>query len=677
MGLFQRLRDSGKKAGKVATQEVTNSALRTSPLYSNYENMFAQVRPLVDEMKAVRPYGIGRNGARLPITRTPELNVLDYPNEQMGWEDFIDTAFGTWLTESELNIHVWMDEKKNVFGYSILPVGSRISRGDGTSTFTVYSNGKSEVLADDEVMTLRYSRSPRSIDHGVAPASSVYVWAQIDDLTAQYERAYFENGAVPATITFIRSTTRTDYEKKRAALENGLKGAENKNKTIYVWRQTLDDESSRDEIEVKTIQGNNSTLSLKELIDIIDNRLNKSIGVSNFILGDDSSAKYDNAELSDRQFTKRRVFPALLSFWSQFQHELDRILGGLGYAIDFKLEIPELTDRLKVKADIASVNANTLTNLINAGARPSSVVDALELPEKWKAVADGIYSRALLNVQTAASSSQVAGAERPETATNDQLPSKATNDDIEIYKPVFSADERDEEDIYNTLMDIAKRIAKDDPDIDEKLAEASEQIFNILDGQGTAGGVEATARMLQIVGDTAITESIKGLEIKSAADISTMFVKDMKDRTDLVVSNFAGDTKKLVSSILNNRGEMTAKQIADEVYKALPRSRAESIARNETHYAFNAGRYAEDDQIQQKYGIKIELIWSAHMDGTTCDVCRAMDGKVVNLGESFPDHAMLDDGTDAHFEHSEYNDSGRQPNAHPNCRCTFKERIVK
>ena len=134
---------------------------------------------------------------------------------------------------------------------------------------------------------------------------------------------------------------------------------------------------------------------MAEIVDIVNDRLNKAVGVSNFILGDDSSAKYDNAELSDHQFTKRRVYPALVSFWNQFQHELDRLTGGIGYGISFDIEIPELTEREKAKAEIARIRGEALVNLISAGSSAEAAVQALDLPDTWTAAAQGVYNKGL------------------------------------------------------------------------------------------------------------------------------------------------------------------------------------------------------------------------------------------------------------------------------------------
>ena len=114
MSLWTNLKDAfRRKKSRDFARELTNQFFN-SPICSDYENLFAQVRPLIDEMKAVVPYGIGRNGARLPDARTPELSVLHDPNYDMGWAEFADLMFATWLTEDELDIHVWEKNGKVV-----------------------------------------------------------------------------------------------------------------------------------------------------------------------------------------------------------------------------------------------------------------------------------------------------------------------------------------------------------------------------------------------------------------------------------------------------------------------------------------------------------------------------------------------------------------------------------
>lgn len=674
MGMFDRVRNAvarvrGRNARRFA-QELTEQ-LRLSPLCSDYENLFAQVRPLIDEMKVVMPYGVGKNGGPLPLNRTPELAWLRNPNDDMGWAEFADAMFASWLTEDELDIHVWKDKRGNIEGYTVLPAGTRNYLGYGRWEWQVMTTDGLEIYTEDDVMRLRFSRSPRDLNKGVSPASAVRVWAQLDDLVAQYQRAYFENGAVPATITFIRASSEAKYLATRDELEHNTRGARNKNKTVYVWRQYDNDSGDeKDQIEVKTIQGNNSTLAIREIVDIINDRLNKSIGVSNFILGDDSSAKYDNAELSDHQFTKRRVYPALVSFWNQFEHELNRVVGGsIGYNITFDLEIPELTERERAKAEIARIRAESLVNLISAGASGAAAVKALKLPKSWQLAADGIWAKGLaskLESPISVDYSKPKQIEAPKAveATVDVKKDKLavqlhecqhTNDVLPPMAP-------QEKEVYDLIVALGKAIMQNDTstDVDATISKVIEALQ-----QDAQTGAEEGAKALKLLANKEIASEIANILKSNEVYTSEALKSRIAKRATEIVKGYADYTKNVVSEVLNTEG-ITANEIKERLGEMLPESRAELIARNETLYAIRSGRLEQDESLAQKYNLKVKLVWRTSNDGEVCDVCREMEGKETPLGKAFPNEV---DG----YEQNEWNDDGRIPDAHPNCRCYFDE----
>lgn len=712
MQWMSKLRDAWNRATSknartsVARQEI-GGEISLNPLCSTYENVFAQVRPLIDELKTVRPYGVGRNGARLPIARTPELQVLDYPNEEMGWAEFADLMFAMWLTESELNIHVWKNQRNKIYGYSILPVNSRVSLGNGSYYFeTTDASGKTIQLNPSEVMTLRYSRSPRNLSRGVSPASSAFIWAQVDDLLAQYQRAYLENGAIPASITIIRASTQEKYQKVRHDLEGQLKGANNRNKTIYLWKQMLDDGEELEQVEVKPIQGNNSTLAIKEIMAIVNDKLNKAYGVSEFILGNDASAKYDNAELSDRQFTKRRVFPALMSFWGQFQHELDRVLGGLGYAIQWDLEIPELTDRLKVKAEISQKNVENLTNLINAGSTARAAVKALGLSDEWLDVAYSLYNEKqrrqnaeTLNtilsqtpVQTSnqatpdnlAGSTQVddhpSGEENGEEKCHTCHHCNHTHDAKTHEEVTFTEAEKTEKIICDQLsLIIASAIndAMGDGIVltEDEMEEIRQSILSQLIDQADAGAQSGAEEIVgQLLGDVK-AEISEALE-NGGYHVSEDFQERLKQRVEILTSRLNTRAKEVAQGVLLGNKGLSANEIKRKLSDVMPTARAETIARNETVYAFRAGHLENDKYLAQKYNLKLRKIWRISDEGA-CDICKAMDGKTVSLDEAFPDSVTDKDGYQYSWEHSSWNDDGEIPSAHVNCHCRFETEVIR
>ena len=669
MGILDIFKDVKRKNNVKArdfAQELSYQFMQ-SPICSDYENLFAQIRPLVDAMKMVKPYGVGKNGAKLPYKRTPELELLDNPNDEMGWAEFADAMFCAWLSETELDIHVHWNKNGTIGAYTILPPQSRIYLGYGNWEWQVMTTDGMEVLTEADVMRLRFSRSPRDLQRGVSPASAVRVWAQIDDLISQYQKAYFENGAIPATITFITASTEEKYRRTRDELEHKLRGAKNRNKTVYAWRQFNNDTGeSADQIEVKTIQGSNSTLAIKDIVAIINDRLNKSVGVSNFILGDDSSAKYDNAELSDHQFTKRRVYPALVSFWNQFQHELERVLGtGLGYGISFDLAIPELTERKKALAEIHRIESETLVNLISAGASSASVVKALGLGDDWQAVADGIYTNKLSGDLMSPVSIDYEKPKQVE-ATVDKA-EKCEKKDAIKHKCTckHSLDElppmtKDEKMAYELLVELANAV-KDDKEVD--IDQVIDDMYSLLEADAKYGAVDG-AKALQLLADEDVAGEIAKLITKGDVYFSKSLAEKLRNRADMLVRGYHDYTKQVVSEVLNSTKGMTANEIKEKLSEVLPESRAELIARNETVYAIKSGRLEQDQELANKYGLKLDLIWRTSHDSKVCDVCAAMDGQVVPLGDAFTAVETQDGQT---WDATSWNDYGMIPDAHPNC----------
>lgn len=682
MGWINNLKDAIKrKKSRDFAQELSNQFF-LSPICSDYENLFAQVRPLIDEMKCIMPYGVTDRGTRLSENRTPELAWLKNPNDEMGWAEFADVMFATWLTEDELDIHVWRDKRDRIIGYTIIPPECRIYLGYGRWEWQVMTTEGMEVLDEEQVMRLRFSRSPRNIQKGVSPASAVRVWAQIDDLIAQYQRAYFENGAIPATITFITASSEEKYLNTRKELEGKLKGARNRNKTVYAWRQFDNDTGqSVDQIEVKTIQGNNSTLAIREIVDIVNDRLNKSIGVSNFILGDDSSAKYDNAELSDHQFTKRRVYPALMSFWNQFQHELDRLTGGLGYGISFDLEIPELTERTKAKAEIARIRGEALVNLISAGASGAAAIQALGLPDTWLAAANGIYSKGLAGELLSPIAIDY-GASAPAKSTVDEVkscPKELVADVIHGHNctchhsldalPEMTDDEKK---LYDMLIELAGEIIsqKEDIDIDKLIS----KMVDVLEEDANKGAIEG-AEALKLLADQDIANEIVKTITNGEVYISQSLRERIQMRASQLANGYADYTKQIVEDTLMSSETLTANEIRERLEEVMPRTRAEMIARNETVYAIKSGRLEQDEALAEKYGLQVKLVWRTSHDSKVCPVCAAMEGQEVDLGKAFVDSVDTDDGV-VSWEHNSWNDNGRIPDAHVNCRCYFDEVLV-
>ena len=165
--------------------------------------------------------------------------------------------------------------------------------------------------------------------------------------------------------------------------------------------------------------------------------------------------------------------------------------------------------------------------------------------------------------------------------------------------------------------------------------------------------------------------------------LSDEFYEKLDARTDELINSLADESKAIARSVLQNAEveNLTTSQIATRLSEAMPRARAELIARNETVNAFRAGRLENDQYLSETYGLKMGVVWHCTQDSKTCPVCAEMDGKMVPLGEAFPEievEVPLKDGQSRMmtWTHNSWNDHGRLTNAHPNCRCYFDEVIL-
>ena len=187
------------------------------------------------------------------------------------------------------------------------------------------------------------------------------------------------------------------------------------------------------------------------------------------------------------------------------------------------------------------------------------------------------------------------------------------------------------------------------------------------------------AKLGAIGGGEKISEMLKDEEVKASIitdlqnlELSGTLKDRIADRTTELVNNYGSETKRIMDDVLASSEGKSAGEIRKALREAMPTWQAERIARTETVYAFKSGRLDEDERISNKYKLNIKLIWRARHDSSTCPVCAAMDGEVVSVGEAFAHIRETDEGVVA-WEPSKWNDDGRIPQPHPNCRCYFDE----
>lgn len=109
------------------------------------------------------------------------------------------------------------------------------------------------------------------------------------------------------------------------------------------------------------------------------------------------------------------------------------------------------------------------------------------------------------------------------------------------------------------------------------------------------------------------------------------------------------------------QAERRARDMATRYAARQHRQRAQMIAETELAFAYNKGA---DDAIHQAmdegYLPRMQRVWSTAADELVCDICGALEGTVVDFGETFDFK-----GRTLYEGHKE------TPPAHPRCRCAL------
>ena len=233
---------------------------------------------------------------------------------------------------------------------------------------------------------------------------------------------------------------------------------------------------------------------------------------------------------------------------------------------------------------------------------------------------------------------------------------------------------KEERKVYDLLIMLGKSIMAQDnrTDVDGTIAEMTQMLQD--DAQI---GAEEGAKALELLANEEVAGEIRNILKSNEVYTSVKLKNRIADRTKVLVRGYSDYTTTVMNEVLATSQGLTANEIKQRLSEVMPTSRAELIARNETVYAIKSGRIEQDQQLAEKYGLQIKLVWRTSHDNKVCPVCAAMDGKETTLGKAFVDTVTTEDGEVVSWDHSSWNDNGKIPDAHPNCRCYFDEVLVE
>lgn len=380
-------------------QSVTLGELHATRKYGHgddYDNGFSSIRAISDQFLQIKVYGIDDNGKRMSPTPNAIQRIVTPNTEQDGFS-FKDTL-ATW-TQIYDKVYVLVHE---VYGRSTRPASPRVkderiagytflegvvedTDSNGQLIYKVWKGTQEVHYYPHQVMTF-YDVNPKHVGRGYSPVRAAKRWSRIEDYIADYQAGFFENGAVPAGQFLITAPSTKEFDDIVDNLEKKHRGAGANNNVVYTY-QPIDPNSGKPSQATITwvpFNTTNKDLSLKDILEATNAKTDSVYRVSAMQRAITDAPNYATAQVDDRNFIEKTVRPFTMKKWGRFQHELNRITGGLGYGISFELETPYISEEEKTHAETNKVIWETIKDMIAAGYTYDSACNALKLPPNWK-----------------------------------------------------------------------------------------------------------------------------------------------------------------------------------------------------------------------------------------------------------------------------------------------------
>ena len=672
-----------------------------------FDNTYPSVSRIANAFMEIRPYAIDANGK--PLQKMPAVDKLYHPNQQMSSVDFRQALAVSALSHRTAYILVWHRGENgeavaggggvtpdNIAGYTFLE-DCYIKVVDGHKYYK--SPSLKFEFSDREVIEISAGIDPNDLTAGYSPTQAVKKWANIDDYIASYEGGLFENDAVPSGQFVITAPTVEAFNEIVDEMQARHRGSGNNNNVQYIHRPISADTGAvlPAQIEWIPFSQSNKDMSLETIFKQVNDKIDSTFGVPASIRGVNDNNTYASVKVDERIFVRWTLKPFATKIWTRFTHELNRITGGLGYAITFDVEIPSIADEEKVDAERKKVEADIITQMLDRGYSLDSIVDAFEFSNAYKLLEKGADDEATIEN------------DKPDVDTGEEVedsPEEAVTKSV-----CHHHDEIHKEADKNTLKEL-RRLLNDylETSIDETVASlqsASKAIsaigLEIYDEN--ADGVIDEQEIAQIQIPQPSEERKYALQAALLALLYARMLKSGEKRYQETIAQFSialnvpalehyvisDGAEKQYETIVNKIVNSFTDQITDTIRGAINLTveqggnksdlikniknvfesdqwRVERIVNTEEHRADNFGQIDAVDVLQKVTGREFGFKWRT-TSGHPCEFCQYMNGTVVATGEAF-----IPLGEKIELDNSVYLNNYEDiltPQAHPNCQCVF------
>lgn len=625
---------------------------------NDYENAYPSITKIVNRFMKIAPYAIDKE--KKLVSEANAVEKLYHPNKQMSSVDFREALGVMYLVHPRTHVLVWRLEDgvakaggditpDNIAGYTFLEDAVETTVG-GKTTYTVNGN----TYTDDEVVTLK-GMFPYDLSRGYSPTEAARRWSRIDDYIADYQQGFFKNGAIPSGQFIITAPTGKEFRDIKDMMQARHRGAGKNNNVTYTHRPVDPNTGKPSEAQVEWIPFNvdNKNLDLKNIFDQVNQKLDSAFGVPASIRGVGENNNFATAQMDNRNFVENVVDPLTLKIWTRFTHELNRITGGLDYAITYDLELPSVSEDEKVQAETGKITIETITAAVEAGFSVESVISAIEAPESFKSLVDGYTPPEKQDDMDVDTGGEVD--DSPNQPVNgDLVPQKgaAKGTDPKVKQLTPEQETITEQQLYQVakrLMESqVERALRDtkafgDP-TDDDIAAFVDDAMNIISGLLVSQGQVEQALGVALLRQAGIDASTV-TPFKLATDQIERYRRYLKN----VGTSYSTDTAQAIRNVLDraNVNGWTNQQLQSglrEVVK-LDDYRITRLARTETVRAGGNASLFSMEQIQDQTEAVVYKVWTT-TSSDPCPTCAALNGKRVGLRESFVPTGGVVEGTD-------------------------------
>ena len=660
-----KLTDSGKEksAGVVGGYSpATIGDVMNYYRYGSYDNTFPSITRITEEIATVLPYAVGADGKKLE-TQPQLINAIYHPNKQNSVVEFIETMTTLALVFPKVCILCWQKrgneiipggdiKADNIGGFTFLENPEiKYDKGTGYKTYTIRKNGQQVVFSEDEVIEISLNVNPYDLLEGYSPSMASKKWSNVDDYIADYQSGFFRNGAKPAGEFIITAKSKEEFADIVASMQAHHRGVSANNNVSYVHKPIDATTGAVMPAQIEWVPFNqpNNQLGLKEIFEQANKKIDMTFGVPQEVKGYLTNSNYASVSVADYIFSKYVVKPKLIKIWSKFTHEMNRITGGLGFALSFDYETPILEDARKSQVE-------NLATLLDKGYTLESSVEALRLPKSFLMLSKPEETKEPEEEQQVEDQNNGEDADQFATAKKSvEVKKKIADQNAEIYavaeeylqKQVDSAK-------GGSIFDIAKESA----------------LFKTAMLAIVLGLIEDSGDKQYAEGKEQLDKAGWGTELAKGFVIREEIKRDYSDYLGELALSYSNDTNEAIEKVLAQAEfeNWTREKLEQELeqIKELDAWRAERIARTENHRADQLGRLEAMRELSATTGANIWKVWNVNPAiEDHCEDCLALDGVRLPLDDGFGDFKAGD---------------SLIADAHPNCGCflTFEvDSVVK